>query len=430
MSLFKKPTKKKQRHLRKRMADDEFTEEEEAEIMCKLEGAKELQESRIRKNGLNAVECALGKELAAEFIAMDDDPFRQRGGGMLRLSEGRQAQMHAADIEAGIRDQFKKESFLRDEHEEMKKYVQAELRKRKAVQDLEDDDATASKVSSMEDSLMWKAAEKVRLFRSERNDELLSNQMLAGIPEVDLGINARMSNIIETEKKKSEMLKEVVEKRRNLTEDSLFSQDRSKDLAKDYVQHSIFYMESTTRLGQEDWRKKLERPDTEAQVTLTDADSLRADASIHQYRQCFTLYCPKGCAQNASHLRYIMRSLGYTPTIPETIQYFRKYGQKLDFPSFLEILHQENQKGDPIQEIIGALRGIDSKKQGWITVSEFVGILSSVGEKMSREEIYNVLQQLDITGGRVPFRSLLDFILSFNTDYTYVSGGNHCDMYK
>ncbi|VDK60461.1 unnamed protein product [Gongylonema pulchrum] len=86
---------------------------------------------------------------------------------------------------------------------------------------------------------MWKAAEKVRLFRSERNDELLSNQMLAGIPEVDLGINARMSNIIETEKKKSEMLKEVIEKRRNLAEDSLFSQDRAKNLAKNYVQHSI-----------------------------------------------------------------------------------------------------------------------------------------------------------------------------------------------
>uniref|UniRef100_A0A8R1TNA0 Uncharacterized protein n=1 Tax=Onchocerca volvulus TaxID=6282 RepID=A0A8R1TNA0_ONCVO len=227
MSLFKKPTKKKQRHLRECLIDED-TEEDEAEIARKLEGVKELQESRARKNGLNAVECALGKELAAEFIAMDDDPFRQRGGGMLRLSEGRQAQMHAADIEAGIRDQFKKESFLRDEHEEMKKYVQAELRKRKA-----------SKIPSMEDTLMWKAAEKVRLFRSERNDELLSNQMLAGIPEVDLGINARMSNIIETEKKKSEMLKEVVEKRRNLAQDSLFSQDRAKDLAKDYVQHSI-----------------------------------------------------------------------------------------------------------------------------------------------------------------------------------------------
>lgn len=102
----------------------------------------------------------------------------------------------------------------------------------------------------------------------------------------------------------------------------------------------------------------------------------------------------------------------------------------MDFPCFLEILHQENQKADPIQEIIGALRGIDNKNQNWITVSEFVGILSSVGEKMSREEIYNVLQQLDITGGRVPFNSLLDFILHFHTNHTYFSDNNRCDMYK
>ncbi|VDM50143.1 unnamed protein product [Toxocara canis] len=154
----------------------------------KLEDIREVQQSRVRRNGLNAVECALGKELASEFVAMDDDPFRQRGGGMLRLSEGRQAQLHAADIEAGIRDQFKKESFLRDEHEEMKKYVQAELRKRKADYEPDDAETTSAKMPSVEDKLMWKAAEKVRLFKSMRNDELLSNQMLAGIPEVDLGI--------------------------------------------------------------------------------------------------------------------------------------------------------------------------------------------------------------------------------------------------
>lgn len=96
-----------------------------------------------------------------------------------------------------------------------------------------------------------------------------------------------MSNIIETEKKKTDMLKEVIEKKRNLSEDALFRQDRAKDLSKNYVQHSIcvffefrvilfretgnhrfhqilflsflVYMESTTKLGQEDWRKKLDR---------------------------------------------------------------------------------------------------------------------------------------------------------------------------
>lgn len=283
MSLFNK-TKAKKRNLRKRNESaEESSDEDDASIARKLEGVRELQETRLRRNGLNAVECALGKELAAEFIAMDDDPFRQRGGGMLRLSEGRQAQMHAADIEAGIRDQFKKETFLRDEHEEMKKYVQMELRKRKADCDDTDDESTTGKVPSMEDRLLFKAAEKVRSYRSERNDELLSNQMLAGIPEVDLGINARMSNIIETEKKKTEMLKEVIEKRRSVSEDGVFRQDLSMDLSKSYLQHPIFYMESTTRMGQEDWRKKLEDPqETEVRVTLTDADLSKCEASIHR----------------------------------------------------------------------------------------------------------------------------------------------------
>uniref|UniRef100_A0A0N4VP43 DUF4201 domain-containing protein n=1 Tax=Enterobius vermicularis TaxID=51028 RepID=A0A0N4VP43_ENTVE len=279
--LFRKPKSKKNLRKHEPAADDE-NESDTVGTSIKLEAVRELQESRVRHNGLNALECALGKELAAEFAAMDDDPFRQRGGGMLCLSEGRQAQMQAANIEAGIRDQFKKETFLRDENEEMRKYVQAELRKRKADVDVGDGEAPTAKVQSVEDKLLYKAAEKVRLFRSERNDELLSNQMLAGIPEVDLGVNARMSNIIETEKKKTDMLKEVIEKKRNLSEDALFRQDRAKDLSKNYVQHSIFYMESTTKLGQEDWRKKLDRGVDEARMTLTDADLSRGEASIHK----------------------------------------------------------------------------------------------------------------------------------------------------
>lgn len=110
--------------------------------------------------------------------------------------------------------------------------------------------------------------------------------------------------------------------------------------------------------------------------------------------------------------------------------YFKIYtkfyfsGQKLDFPIFLEILHEENQKDNPIQEIIGALKGIDIKKQNWIATSEFIGILSSVGEKMSQDEIHNVLQQLDITNGRIPFGSLINFISNLHNDYNYFTDNN------
>lgn len=59
----------------------------------------------------------------------------------------------------------------------------------------------------MEDEILFRAAEKLKKFSSTKNDELLSNQMLVGIPEVDLGLSARMNNIVETEQKKLELFR-------------------------------------------------------------------------------------------------------------------------------------------------------------------------------------------------------------------------------
>ena len=73
------------------------------------------------------------------------------------------------------------------------------------------------KAESLEDEILFRAAEKIKQFTSTKNDELLSNQMLVGIPEVDLGLGARMNNILETEQKKLELLK----KKKLLTKDSI-----------------------------------------------------------------------------------------------------------------------------------------------------------------------------------------------------------------
>uniref|UniRef100_A0A183TVL8 Calmodulin-like protein 4 n=1 Tax=Toxocara canis TaxID=6265 RepID=A0A183TVL8_TOXCA len=142
------------------------------------------------------------------------------------------------------------------------------------------------------------------------------------------------------------------------------------------------------------------------------------DYVLSEYRQCFYLYCQEGVVESASQLRYIMRSLGYSPTVPETVRYFKDHNKKVDFASFLEILHVDSGKGDPMIEIIRALKGIDHKNQGWITVPEFVSILSSVGEKMSREEIEHVLRQLDVkSGNKVPYAKLIQFISSTPMPY-------------
>ncbi|KAK6033077.1 hepatocellular carcinoma-associated antigen 59 [Ostertagia ostertagi] len=98
---------------------------------------------------------------------------------------------------------------LRDEHEELRKFIDQGLR---------GEGTSAEKQHNTpidESDVLMRAASKLKGYRSEASNELLSEHMLAGIPEVDLGINARISNILETEKKKSELLEQALERAKN-----------------------------------------------------------------------------------------------------------------------------------------------------------------------------------------------------------------------
>lgn len=124
--------------------------------------------------------------------------------------------------------------------------------------------------ASLDDALFQKAAAKLIKYQSRKNEEMLSNEMLADIPEVDLGMNARIKNIVETEATKQRLLRDAIEKQKNIALDTRFKQDVVKDMAKDYVQHSKYAIDNTTRLGQDDWKSK--RPRTEKVAVLGEGD--------------------------------------------------------------------------------------------------------------------------------------------------------------
>ncbi|KAL7071967.1 hypothetical protein ACQ4LE_008556 [Meloidogyne hapla] len=201
-------------NLRKKTLEDDFNansiEDEQKEIESRIRDIQEAQRVRQRRNGMDAVECAVGRELAKEFARLDEDPFKMSGGAMLRLTDTQRAALNAADIEADIKEQFKKETLLRDEHEEMRRYVEARLKRQNTSDDATEESSKRAKHLSQEEEILFKAAERVQSFSSKRKEELLSNQMLVGIPEVDLGIEVRMSNIVATEQKKAELLKKGI----------------------------------------------------------------------------------------------------------------------------------------------------------------------------------------------------------------------------
>lgn len=64
------------------------------------------------------------------------------------------------------------------------KYIETELKKRKGQVEAEEQKV---KVKNAEDRL-YELPENIRVNSAKKTEEMLSNQMLSGIPEVDLGI--------------------------------------------------------------------------------------------------------------------------------------------------------------------------------------------------------------------------------------------------
>lgn len=71
------------------------------------------------------------------------------------------------------------------------KYIEEQLSKRKGKQkdnDIDGNDDGKGKYCSPEEAALQAVPNHLRASSTQRSEEMLSNQMLSGIPEVDLGI--------------------------------------------------------------------------------------------------------------------------------------------------------------------------------------------------------------------------------------------------
>nr|CAG4643547.1 EOG090X0F7F [Ilyocryptus agilis] len=209
---FKKPVCKKP--LRQRREEDETEEDEDTDILTKLEETKELQKLRERPHGISAVALAVGKHLTVEEEVTINDPFKVSTGGMADMKAIKTRKMTTTPDDAydtGIGTQFSVETNTRDEDAEMMKYIEEQLAKRKGQQKEEED--KTNKYLTPEEVAFSAVPEYLRKKSSAQSEEMLSNQMLSGIPEVDLGIEAKIKNIEATEEAKQKLLQDRLKKK-------------------------------------------------------------------------------------------------------------------------------------------------------------------------------------------------------------------------
>uniref|UniRef100_A0A1I8NQ27 Telomere length and silencing protein 1 homolog n=1 Tax=Stomoxys calcitrans TaxID=35570 RepID=A0A1I8NQ27_STOCA len=236
--VFKKKSRK---NLRQRRNSDDNEASEEPLSLAEI---KERQKLRERPHGVSVVGLALGKKLAPEEEITIKDPFNVKTGGLVNMHALKSGSMKEAEDDAydvGIGTKFSAETNKRDEDEEMMKYIEQELQKRKGLsqqQTAENETmADAQKYLTPEEAALYALPDHLRQSSSHRSEEMLSNQMLNGIPEVDLGIEAKIKNIEATEEAKQKLLQNQKNKKDGP------SQFVPTNMAVNFMQHNRFNIE-------------------------------------------------------------------------------------------------------------------------------------------------------------------------------------------
>ncbi|KAK3087058.1 hypothetical protein FSP39_001130 [Pinctada imbricata] len=233
MAEFKKV---KVRAIRKRRksSDSESDSDDKDDNEVNLQEIKEIQRLRDKQNGVSATALALGKKIPKTETVSSNDPFKRETGGFVDMKALKKKKLSTEDMEA-IGTAFAAETNRRDEDTEMLKYVEDELAKRKGH--LKDD--SPDKLSQHKEDSLYVLPENLKIeSKNKKTEDMLSNQMLSGIPEIDLGIEAKISNIEATENAKHTLLLEKMRKKENEVSDFV-----PTNMAVNFVQHNRFNIE-------------------------------------------------------------------------------------------------------------------------------------------------------------------------------------------
>uniref|UniRef100_A0A023FWE7 Hepatocellular carcinoma-associated antigen 59 n=1 Tax=Amblyomma parvum TaxID=251391 RepID=A0A023FWE7_AMBPA len=234
---------KKRKCFRKRRSSDEGSSESEAEDGISreiLEDTKEIQKLRKRPNGVSVIGLNLGKKLTPKEELVIDDPFKLKTGGMIDMKalKGKRVTMEELDA-VNLGNTFSVETNQRDEDADMMKYIEEELAKRRGrVQET----PTEQKIQVVDEKdVLFHVPEHLRKSTSKKSEEMLSNQMLSGIPEVDLGIEERIRNIEATEEAKLKLIRDRMARKERETSFV------PTNMAVNFVQHNRFNIDDGSR---------------------------------------------------------------------------------------------------------------------------------------------------------------------------------------
>ena len=156
---------------------------------------------------------------------------------------------------------------------------------------------------------------------------------------------------------------------------------------------------------------------TKAFSFLLQADNL-TEEQIAEFKEAFSLFDKDGDGTiTTKELGTVMRSLGQNPTEAELTDMINEVDADgngtIDFPEFLTMMARKMKDTDSEEEILEAFKVFDKDGNGFISAAELRHIMTNLGEKLTDEEVDEMIREADIDGdGQINYEEFVKMMMS------------------
>eukprot|EP00277_Geminigera_cryophila_P031645 CAMPEP_0173062188 /NCGR_PEP_ID=MMETSP1102-20130122/3660_1 /TAXON_ID=49646 /ORGANISM="Geminigera sp., Strain Caron Lab Isolate" /LENGTH=223 /DNA_ID=CAMNT_0013928793 /DNA_START=212 /DNA_END=883 /DNA_ORIENTATION=+ len=150
---------------------------------------------------------------------------------------------------------------------------------------------------------------------------------------------------------------------------------------------------------------------------LKMADQL-TEEQIAEFKEAFSLFDKDGDGTiTTKELGTVMRSLGQNPTEAELQDMINEVDADgngtIDFPEFLTLMARKMKDTDSEEEILEAFKVFDKDGNGFISAAELRHVMTNLGEKLTDEEVDEMIREADIDGdGQINYEEFVKMMMA------------------
>eukprot|EP00828_Plagiopyla_frontata_P003878 TRINITY_DN112_c0_g1_i1.p1 TRINITY_DN112_c0_g1~~TRINITY_DN112_c0_g1_i1.p1 ORF type:complete len:225 (-),score=52.66 TRINITY_DN112_c0_g1_i1:190-864(-) len=147
------------------------------------------------------------------------------------------------------------------------------------------------------------------------------------------------------------------------------------------------------------------------------ADQL-TEEQIAEFKEAFSLFDKDGDGTiTTKELGTVMRSLGQNPTEAELQDMINEVDADgngtIDFPEFLSLMARKMKDTDTEEELIEAFKVFDRDGNGLISAAELRHVMTNLGEKLTDEEVDEMIREADIDGdGQINYEEFVRMMMA------------------